>query len=247
MVYSHLSGSRVGRLSEDLTLEKLAAAIPSQGGRKAGPLLRQAAREAMPQTAIVELGCWLGAGTAQLALGLRERNDAHGVDVHCFDYFQASGPEVRKAKAAGIALNRGQDTLPVVQGLLAPFDVPISYRKGSIEFAHWKRRPISVYVQDAGKDPASFSLMISKFAPSWVPGQTVLFLMDFYTWRKSGKAFERCQTDFVEANQDCFSDPEPIRGTSSVKLRYLKQVDLSGLQPSWFSRNALPRIRQALR
>src|SRR5690606_12370375 len=50
-------------------LERLADEFPSMGGKKIGPFLRKLARAAPSHTAIVEVGSWLGAGTAQLAIG----------------------------------------------------------------------------------------------------------------------------------------------------------------------------------
>jgi predicted O-methyltransferase YrrM len=57
-------------------LELLASRIPSMGGTEIGAQLRRAARLAPANTAIVEVGSWLGAGTAQLALGVRDRPSA---------------------------------------------------------------------------------------------------------------------------------------------------------------------------
>ena len=42
-------------------LYELANRIPSMGGMKIGPVLRQVARDAPGGTSIVEVGCWLGA------------------------------------------------------------------------------------------------------------------------------------------------------------------------------------------
>ena len=63
------------RMAHNSCLHELAEKIPSMGGTEIGALLREAARNAPSNTAIVEVGCWLGAGTAQLALGIRERQN----------------------------------------------------------------------------------------------------------------------------------------------------------------------------
>jgi len=214
------------RLAE---LESVAAEIPSMGGLQIGAHLRKAAREdALPGTAIVELGSWLGAGTAQLALGLRERPDSDGIEIHCFDRYQATSAEEPKAAKAGLTLVKDQDTLPIVKRLLEPFDAPIKFHKGTIEKKSWAGAPISVFVQDAGKSSASFFPMIKAFGPSWMPEKTVIFFMDYYNWRKSGVDDHKCQTRFVEAHPESFSIPVPLFG-SVVTVRYLKPLDFSAL------------------
>lgn len=215
--------------SETERLEQLAEQIPSMGGLKIGDFLRGAARDdAIPGTAIVELGSWLGSGTAQLALGLRDRKDDHGIAIHCFDRWEADESEVAKASAAGLDIAVGQDTLPVVKDLLAPFDVPISYHQGWIQEQTWDGTPISVFVVDACKTSKPFFAALKTFGASWIPGTTVIFLMDYYYWRKSGKDDHRCQIELIEGNPANFSEPVRVRDVG-VMLRYLAPLDFSRL------------------
>ena len=95
-------------------LKAVADQIPSMGGRKIGAWLRQAARDAPSNTSIVEVGCWLGAGTAQLALGIRERPYPKDVSLHCYDRWKATTSEVDKALRWPLAkpLQESARTLP---------------------------------------------------------------------------------------------------------------------------------------
>ena len=111
-------------------LQERAERIPSMGGRKIGHVLQKVVVEAPTNTAIVEVGCWLGAGTAQLALGTREREDPNSVVLHCYDRWTASPNEVRKAAQAGVSIEEGADTLPFTQDMLEPFGVQIQFHKG---------------------------------------------------------------------------------------------------------------------
>lgn len=89
-------------------LELRAAEIPAMGGREMGEFLRAAAREdAIPGTAIVELGCWFGAGAAQLTLGLHDRTNSDGVAIHCFDRWKANEAEAAKAALQGVDVKPG--------------------------------------------------------------------------------------------------------------------------------------------
>jgi hypothetical protein len=138
-----------------MDLERHAAAIPSMGGRQIGVILRNLARTAPADTAIVELGAWLGSGTAQLALGLRDRSE-NRVSIHCFDRFTVLECDVRKAKLEGVKLAVGQPTLPIVQETLEPFGVPITFTQGDLRNAKWSGPPISVYIDDATKTAMLF-------------------------------------------------------------------------------------------
>lgn len=205
-------------------LEDAAARIPSKGGRKLGPLLQEAARRAPGGTAVVEAGSWLGAGTAQLALGIRDRKRPD-VTLHCFDRWRASPDEVAAAARAGLRLRPFEDTLPHVRRTLEPFGVPIRFHQGDLEHARWDGGAISVYVDDASKQRPLFCHALATFAPSWIPGETTIFLMDFHYWRKSkARAREdefQFQRRFIEAAGGCFEPIEvPRTRTSLAMFRY---------------------------
>ena len=178
------------------------------GGTEIGPLLRRAARQAPADTSVVEVGCWLGAGTAQLALGIRERQSARRVQLHSYDRWQASQSELEKAARWGVDLSIGEDTLPQTRRTLEAFEVPIEFHKGDVRQARWDGGPISVYVDDASKKWQAFYHVLLTFGPSWIPGETVVVLMDYHIWKDTGAADHQCQKHFVEAHSSCF---EPIQ------------------------------------
>ena len=94
-------------------LTALSAQLPSMGGKEIGAFLRRVARDAPQGSAIVEVGCWLGAGTAQLALGVRERAAGDTIPIIAYDRWVARESEVEKAsKQAGLSFIKGMDTLP---------------------------------------------------------------------------------------------------------------------------------------
>jgi hypothetical protein len=203
-------------------LYAIADQIPSMGGTKIGMLLREAARKAPCNTALVEVGCWLGAGTAQLALGIRER-ERQDVQLHCYDRWQANKSEVEKAAKRGWHLEVGKDTLPRMRQTLAQFNVPIRFHKGDLMEAVWEGGPISVYVDDASKTPTLFCHAIETFAPYWVPGETIVFLMDFEVWKKSGSADHMCQKRFIERYGRTF---DRINSKYAV-FRYKRKTDFT--------------------
>jgi len=170
--------------------------IPSMGGGRLGPRLKKWAEEAQRDTAIVELGTWLGAGTEHLAQG--------GLPVHTYDIFEIRGNEVAKARPYGFTFVEGEDSLPFVQKALKRFD-NITYHKGEIEKARWKGGKISVYVDDACKYEPAFIAALKIFSPSWIPGETVCVFMDFW-WHLSRPKDKKAkfQKNFIMKNSACF-------------------------------------------
>jgi hypothetical protein len=220
-------------------LAGLAEQIPSMGGAKLGPVLRQFAREAPGNTAIVEVGCWLGAGTAQLALGILERETEADICIHCYDRWIANKVEVEKAARAGLHLELAEDILPHTRRMLQPFNVPIEFHQGDIRHATWNGFPISVYVDDASKTPKLFFHALRTFAPSWIPGQTVIILMDYDIWQKTGNDDHKCQKEFIESHSFSF---ERIPHPKYAIFRYRAPVALE----DWIvSKEGVPNDRVA--
>ena len=211
-----------------------AARFPSMGGSELGCYFRQVLPSLPAGSSIVEIGCWLGAGTAQLALAIRELGLADKLSLHCYDFWQASGGEVVDAAAAGVSFAPGQDTLPWVRSMLEPFGIDIHFHKGAIEAARWQHGPISFHIDDAAKFPSQFNHVVHTFGPSWIPGVTRLLLMDYHLWRKK-RLFRRdlrCQADFVARYGDHFQpDPQLRDGRevafSNEAFHYTRALDFS--------------------
>ncbi len=190
--------------SRGVDLYGLADQIPSMGGTRIAPVLRALARDAPANTSIVEVGTWLGAGTAQLVLGIRERQRPGDVSLHCYDRWHANRKEMAKAARWGVRLSLGEDTLPRVRRALEPLDVPIRFHKGDFRRSGWEGGAISVYVDDASKMPDMFFHALQTFGPCWVPGETVIVFMDYEHWKITGVAEHECQKSFIESNSNCF-------------------------------------------
>ena len=230
-------------MTKFVDLDGIADRIPSMGGKEIGPLLRDLASHAPADTSIVEVGAWLGAGTAQLALGIRDRRRPWDVALHCYDRWQANRSEVDKASGFGVRLALLEDTLPRVRRTLEPFGVPVEYHKGELLESGWKNGPISVYVDDASKMPETFIHALRTFGPWWVPGTTLVVFMDYDYWKASGAAEHRCQKMFVESNGNCFERLERFDPGHAV-FRYKEPVDKVPIE---IASMALRQVRQRLR
>lgn len=145
------------------------------GGVEIGSLLERLASEVPAGRAIVEVGCWLGAGTAHLALGARKSR----APIHVFDRWRARSAEVRHAARFGVGLTEGQNTLPMVMDSLRPFGVAIRFQRCDIRRARWRGGKIGLYVDDASKAERVWRHSASMFL-SRVPVGGIAVLMDFH-------------------------------------------------------------------
>ncbi len=211
-------------------LERRAAQFPSMGSKEIGPFLRKLAREAPLNTSIVEVGSWLGAGTAQLALGIRDRGADRPVKIYSYDRWKASAGEVEKAsRKANLQFSVGDNTLPWVIESLKPFGVDIEFFRGDIAAIDWAGGPISVYIDDASKAPSRFYHVLRTFGPAWIPGVTILVMMDYHYWEKSGSEEHKCQKYFMEAHPEHFKQMEGFRRASNAAFLYCKKLDFERL------------------
>lgn len=218
-------------------MQKTLETIPEMGGRRIGGLLRTSAEAAPPNTAIVELGTWLGAGTAQMAEGLRSRSDDHQVSIHTFDSFKISASSVAKAKNQGVFFNDGDDTLPWVKSALTNYSDLVEFHKGMLdESTTWSGQPISVFVDDATKYPYTFYLCLKKFGPFWVDGVTIVILMDALIYLKKrdlpakNLADLRVQHEFILDRPESFEAIEGFSDTSVAAFKYKGGVDFASLK-----------------
>lgn len=213
-------------------LVALARSIPTMVTPDVHEFLRTAASNVQNGSCIVEVGTWLGGTTAHMALGAREATDTPELIV--FDRFIASMNEVKKAARAGIDLSRGEDTRPRVQKILDSFEVPVKLNKTGILEIEWTQRPIGLYVDDAAKKPELFEHVVRQFGPSWIPGETIVALLDYKHWKKFDDpemAYHyRVQQDFIESHSDCFELVMDSEVSSASVFRYIRSIDFDALR-----------------
>ena len=182
-------------------------------------------------------------------MGIRDRERPDDVTLHCYDQWRAQlGGEIQKAARQGVHLTAFQDTLPRVRRTLEPFNVPIRFHQGDIMRAAWNGEPISVYVDDCSKQLPLFCHSVATFGPSWIPGQTVILLMDFDLWKTTGLAEFEFQKRFVEVAGRCF---EPMQlddsasGTVLAAFRY--KAPLGAGEWAWLLDQAIDALGAAQR
>jgi hypothetical protein len=149
--------------------------------------------------AVVELGCWLGQSTAALAEGLAGNASYAGRKLHVFDKFEWD------AWLSDYAAEFGAEFSPETRRLLSPLKVGDSYLNvflalcdanrdlieplprylyGEGETGHltpltWTGGPIELLINDMGNASALINRVWSIFAPSFIPGRTVVVMHQY--------------------------------------------------------------------
>ncbi len=166
-----------------MTNEKLAELrkIPSMGGHCIGEFLYELGLGHQGRGEVVEVGSWLGSSCAHLALGLSESRAQAW--IHCYDRFQSNESECDKARAQGVPLSPGQDTIQVFLDNVLPIYPRIRAHKTDLLETRWDGTPIEIYVDDAAKRQRHFVHVMKTFGPSFIPGLTTVVLMDLNMYR----------------------------------------------------------------
>lgn len=169
-----------------------AARFPHMGGVKIGQVLARLAAGCPAGGDIVEVGPWLGGGTAYLALGAPRT-----CRINVYDRFKCYAHDAKKAAAFGVPIRQNDDTLPHVQKALAPFRAKIVYNRVDLNVRMLQfYRPISLYVDDASKQPTAWHNVMGAFKHCFIPGKTRLVLMDYYYYERMGNIY-RTQHDYI--------------------------------------------------
>jgi len=132
----------------------------------------------------IEVGCWLGATSAALLDGLVEAG--YNKPFWAFDRWRANSAEVRKASEYDVSLHIEQDLAPLYQKNVSSIYPNLNTIKGSIpEKLHfYNGEPIEVCLFDAPKRNPVFHDSIRFCEPYFIPGVTVLGLLDYYFYKR---------------------------------------------------------------
>lgn len=203
------------------------ANIPAMTDRRIHEYLMKVGESWTGQGVAVECGCWLGASTAALGVGLW--NAHYDRPMHCFDLWRATKEEVVKAKAQGVSLLYRQDTLPLFKENVSKLFERLMCHRINLWWAEWDDTPIEIWILDACKRDPAFSIVVSRFSHAWIPGVTIVGLLDYYTFRKKPPEHRenyRAQERFVEQHEDSFELMHAFDGANSAAFfRFIKPFE----------------------
>lgn len=191
-------------------LEKHIEKIPSMGGRQIGHHIEEAVSKLKPDENIIELGTWLGAGTAQIAMALKKQGKNNKIFTH--DRFLVSSRQPLKAGREGVKLVDGQDSFPVARAFLEPFP-NIRIIKSEIKNVIYNHGKIGLYIDDACKQKERFKSAMRIFSPYFIPNKTILIMMDFYLFKNTRSESHKYQYKFMKKRPDKFERIKKIETT----------------------------------
>ena len=172
----------------------------------------------------VELGCWLGATAAALLSGLKDVG--YDRPFYCYDRWTANESEVKKAHEQGTEISINENLLPLFLKNV-DYDNIRAYRGSIFQIIHnYPGDPIEFCLFDAPKRSNIFNEAVEVLSPYWIPGVTVLGLMDYYFYEHR-KDFQRfmAPVQFMKKYKDNFSIISEWRKEStSVFFKYERRL-----------------------
>jgi len=156
----------------------------------------------------MELGCWLGATSVPLLEGLV--SVWYDKPFYAFDKWRANEEQAIKAESQGHPLSNGQDIMPVYMNNVSAVYDDVRPVKGNIPdtLQQIKMEPIEICIFDAPKQDPIFIDSMKRLEPYFIPGVTVLGLLDYYSYSKNkGHRAEilRAPVNFMEKYGSCFT------------------------------------------
>lgn len=204
--------------------------VPTMGGWSASFSLYTAAHNLSGEGCVVECGTWLGSSVIPVIWGLKDAGLS--VPVHCFDTFSATEDQIGKAKPYGVTLKVGQDLLPIVLANLPKYDEFFAHR-GLARDGEWVGRRIELYIDDCNKQIAHFIPAMKKFAPYWLPGKTLVVLMDYHfdespRWTtEEQREVYRAQKNFVARHPNSFKSLGRVKNSTIEFFLFVSPIDFS--------------------
>ena len=180
------------------------------------------------QGVAIELGSWCGGSSVPLLTGLVEAG--YDRPFYAYDRWKTNVEEVGKLKKYEIQAEVGQDLLPIFERNVRAVYNNIVAVKGRIEneIGRYSGDRIEICIFDAPKKNPVFSKAVEVLSPYWIPGVTILGLLDynFYLKFKGGKRENfKAPVQFMEQYGDHFEQLKSFwPNTSCVFFRYLKPL-----------------------
>lgn len=185
--------------------------IPAMSTKEVHDYLNALGRAWLGKGVAVELGSWFGATATPLLTGLVKAN--YNLPAYFYDRWQANITEVAKAKRFGVKIKEGQNLLPFFRTNVLTSGIPeslLNFNKGNIwqTLLEWPYGPIEYCIFDAPKRTPIFIRVLKILGPSFIPGVTVLGLLDYtFYLSKTGKKRElfKVQERFINKYHEAFT------------------------------------------
>ena len=201
--------------------------IPAMTSPQVHEYLEELGQAWTGQGTAMELGCWLGASSVALLRGLVRAG--YDCPYWAFDAWVVTKDQQPKAAIQGVRLNLGQDVRPLFWMNVESVYKDVAVCKGSLPgtLSMYNGRPIEICIFDAPKAEPTFSACIKILSPYWIPGVTILGLLDYNFYRRhSGVKREkfRAPVAFMERYGGYFEIEKQWVDECVVFFRYIKEL-----------------------
>ncbi len=206
--------------------------IPAMSPPEVHDYMRDLGRDWTGQGLAMEVGCWLGATSAALLEGLVEAG--YDKPFWAFDRWKANEAEIRKAGEQGVMLKLGQNLQSIYLQNVCKVYPEIKAVRGRIPptLKTYSGDPIEFCMFDAPKRNPMFVKSIHPLLPYFIPGVTVLGLLDYYFYVRRRDIQERedwkeflAPVRFMEQYKDHFTMLREFPDNGScVFFRYEKSI-----------------------
>ena len=153
----------------------------------------------------IELGSWLGASSVPLLKGL----SAAGYDKQfwAFDRWVANKDQVQRAKAQGVDITVHENLTYLYLKNVSDIYDNVAAITGNLpsKLNVFSGEPIEICIFDAPKTNPVFIESITQLEKFFIPGITILGLLDYYSYRKNeGVKRERLKAPvrYMDENKD---------------------------------------------
>lgn len=202
------------------------AGVPAMTSNQVHAYLEELGKTWSGKGVAMELGCWLGASSIALLKGLTAAG--YNKPYLAFDAWTATKDQIPKAAAQGVKLKLGSDIRPLFKDNVKPFYSNVQAFKGSLPqtLEHAGGYPSEFCLFDAPKTEPTFTMCVKALSPFWIPGVTILGLLDYHFYlRHQGdkrKKF-RAPVDFMEKYKDHFVIEKEWNDECVVFFRFVKK------------------------
>jgi len=204
--------------------------IPSMTPTVVHDYLREVGGAWTGQGVAMELGSWLGASAVPLLEGLVKAG--YDRPFYCYDTWRANKEQVGKAACVDVKIKNEQDLLPLFLRNVMPTYSNLIPSQNRIEnvIKKYKGGPIEICIFDAPKQDPIFNMAMRGVMPHFIPGVTILGLLDYYFYLDKPEKKKRLMAPvrFMETNAGYFTKlmEWPVTQCSCVFFRYEKKLNL---------------------
>lgn len=177
----------------------------------------------------MELGSWLGGSAVPLLKGLKEAGYNH--KFWAFDRWQANVQQVEALRKKGIPVALGEDLRPRFVENVSQVYSSIKTVQGNMPMTlkEYAGDPIEICIFDAPKQEPVFTESIKTLYKYWIPGVTILGLLDYWFFKRHTDFKKRIKFEaphkFMQKYGHHFTILKDFK-TSEVFFRYEKELTL---------------------